>query len=54
MDPEGRKNLIVLGAAVVLVALCLFILHLYARNAAMERCVEEGRRNCLPIPAPNS
>ena len=54
MDPEERKNYIVLGAAVGLIALCLFVLHLYSKNAALERCVEEGRRNCLPIPQPNN
>ncbi len=54
MDPEERKNLIVLGAVAGLIALCLFILHLYSRNAALERCVEEGRHDCLQIPAGNS
>jgi hypothetical protein len=54
MDPEERKNLIVLGAVLGLIALFLFVLHLYSRNAALERCVEEGRHNCLPIPGPNS
>lgn len=53
MDPEERKNLIVLGVVVGFVALCLFVLHLYSKNAAMERCVEEGRRNCLQIPGQN-
>jgi len=53
MDPEERKNLIVLGAVVGLIVLCLFVLHLYSKNAAMERCVEEGRRNCLEIPGQN-
>ena len=54
MDPEERKNFIVLGAAIGLIALCLFVMHLYSKNAALERCVEEGRRNCLPIPGQNS
>lgn len=49
MDPEDGKNLLVLGAAVGLIAICLFVLHLYSGNAATERCVEEGRRNCTPI-----
>lgn len=49
MDPEDGKNLLVLGAAVGLIAICLFVLHLYSSNAATERCVEEGRRNCTPI-----
>jgi hypothetical protein len=51
MDPEERKNLIVLGVVVGLVALCLFVLHLYSKNAALERCVEEGRPDCLAIPS---
>ena len=50
MDPEDGKNLLVLGVAVGLIAVCLFVLHLYSSNAATERCVEEGRRNCTPIP----
>jgi hypothetical protein len=54
MDPEDQKNLIVLGAVVGLIALCLFVLHLYSRNAALERCVEEGRRDCLQIPGQNN
>ena len=49
MDPEDGKNLLVLGVAVGLIAICLFVLHLYSRNAATERCVEEGRRDCNPI-----
>lgn len=54
MGPEDRKNLIVVGVVVGLIALCLFVLHLYSRNAAIERCVEEGRRDCLQIPGQNS
>jgi hypothetical protein len=50
MDPEERKNFIVLGVVVGLIALCLFVLHLYSKNAAIERCVEEGRHNCLQVP----
>jgi hypothetical protein len=53
MDPEERKNYIVLGIVVGLIALCLFVLHLYSRNAAIERCVEEGRHNCLQVPGQN-
>jgi hypothetical protein len=49
MDPEDGKNLLVLGVVVGLIAICLFVLHLYSSNAAMERCVEEGRRDCTPI-----
>jgi len=49
MDPEDGKNLLVLGAVVGLIAICLFVLHLYSRNAATERCQEEGRRDCTPI-----
>jgi hypothetical protein len=49
MDPEDGKNLLVLGVVVVLIAICLFVLHLYSHNAATERCVEEGRRDCTPI-----
>ena len=51
MDPEERKNFIVLGVVAVLIALCMFVLHLYSRNAAMEKCVEEGRHNCLQVPS---
>lgn len=51
---KNAENLIVLGAVAGLIALCLFILHLYSRNAALERCVEEGRHDCLQIPAGNS
>jgi hypothetical protein len=51
MDPEERKNFIVLGVVAVLIALCMFVLHLYSRNAAMEKCVEEGRHNCLQTPS---
>jgi hypothetical protein len=54
MDPEERKNFIVLGVVVGLVALCLFVLHLYSKNAALERCVEEGRHDCLQIPSDSS
>ena len=49
MDPEDGKNLLVLGIVAGLIALCLLILHLYSRNAATERCLEEGRRDCTPI-----
>jgi hypothetical protein len=49
MDPEDKKNFLVLGGVAVFIALCLFILHLYSQNAAMERCLEEGRRDCTPI-----
>ena len=49
MDPEDGKNLLVLGVVVVLIAICLFVLHLYSQNAATERCQEEGRRDCTPI-----
>lgn len=51
MDPEERKNYIGLGAVVGLIALCLFVLHLYSNYAALERCTEEGRRNCVPVPS---
>ena len=53
MVPEERKNYIVLGMVVGFIALCLFVLHLYSQYAALERCTEEGRRNCVPIPSQN-
>ncbi|MGH6827399.1 MAG: hypothetical protein ACREFW_00640 [Rhizomicrobium sp.] len=53
MDPDDRKNLLVLGAVVGLIALCLLILHLYSKNLATERCIEEGRRDCVPLPIDN-
>jgi len=49
MDPQDRKNLLVLASVAVLIALCLFILHLMSNNLATERCLEEGRRDCAPV-----
>jgi hypothetical protein len=49
MDPENGKNFLVLGAVVGLIALCLLVLHFYSKNLATERCIEEGRRNCVPL-----
>lgn len=53
MDPDDGKNFLVLGAVVALIAVCLLVLHLYSRNLATERCLEEGRRNCVPLPGIN-
>lgn len=50
MDPQDRKNLLVLASVAVLVGVCLFVLHLMSKNLATERCLEEGRRDCMPIP----
>ncbi len=50
MDPENRKNLAVLAAVAALIAVAMFVLHLFSQNMALERCRTEGRRDCAPVP----
>jgi hypothetical protein len=55
-DEEGRDraNYLVLGIAVAIVAIGIFLMWLLQHYQQQENCRIEGRRNCDPIQIPNS
>ena len=48
-DAEQRRNWIVLGLVIVLVALTIFLLLKLKSGIARENCIAQGRHDCVPV-----
>ncbi|HEY4075923.1 MAG TPA: hypothetical protein VGM26_03225 [Rhizomicrobium sp.] len=56
-DPQHenrrRKNIGGVIAAIILVVLVLYLAHLLADNLKQQKCIQEGRRDCVATPQPD-
>lgn len=41
-------------AALVVLALVVWLVHALHKNLQMEKCLEEGRRDCVELPQPEN
>jgi hypothetical protein len=53
-DGRNRKNIAGVLAVMVVLALIVWLVHALHKNLQMERCVEEGRRDCVELPQPEN
>jgi hypothetical protein len=53
-DERQRKNIIGMLAALVVLVLIVWLVHALHKNLQMERCLEEGRRDCVDVPQPEN
>jgi hypothetical protein len=53
-DQRNRKNIAGLLAALMVLALIAWLVHALHKNLQIERCLEEGRRDCVDLPQPES
>ena len=53
-DERQRKNMIGILAALVVLVLIVWLVHALHKNLQMERCLEEGRRDCVDVPQPEN
>jgi hypothetical protein len=53
-DERQRKNMIGILAALVMLVLIVWLVHALHKNLQMERCLEEGRRDCVDVPQPEN
>jgi hypothetical protein len=51
-DPE-RKNIGGVIAVVIVVAVVLYLVHVLAQNLKQQKCILEGRRDCIATPQPD-
>jgi hypothetical protein len=53
-DERNRKNIVGVLAALVVLALIVWLVHALHKNLEMEKCLEEGRRDCVDLPQPEN
>jgi hypothetical protein len=51
-DRRNRKNFAGVLAALAVLALVVWLVHALHKNLRMEKCLEEGRRDCVELPQP--
>jgi len=51
-DPK-RSNMGGVIAVVILVAVVLYLVHALAENLKQQKCILEGRRDCVETPQPD-
>ncbi len=54
MDDRNRKNIAGLLAALIVLGLIVWLVHVLHSNLRMEKCLEEGRRDCVDLPQPEN
>ena len=53
-DDRQNKNIIDALAAVVVLALLIWLVHALHKNLELQKCVLEGRRDCVDLPQPQN
>src|SRR6185312_1982038 len=53
-EERNKKNLVGVLAALVVLALIVWLVHALHKNMQMEKCLEEGRRDCVDLPQPEN
>ncbi|HEY8254907.1 MAG TPA: hypothetical protein VIG39_09725 [Rhizomicrobium sp.] len=53
-DQRNGKNIAGVLAALVVLALVVWLVHALHKNLQMEKCLEEGRRDCVDLPQPEN
>ena len=53
-DQRNRKNIVSVLAALLVLALIVWLVHALHRNLQREKCLEEGRRDCVELPQPEN
>ena len=53
-DQRNKKNIAGVLAALVVLALIVWLVHALHKNLEMEKCIEEGRRDCVELPKPEN
>jgi hypothetical protein len=53
-DERQGKNIIGVLAALVVLALLVWLVYALHKNLQMEKCLEEGRRDCVDLPQPEN
>jgi high-affinity Fe2+/Pb2+ permease len=53
-DQRQRKNIAGVLAALVVLGLIVWLVHALHKNLEMEKCLEEGRRDCVDLPQPEN
>ena len=53
-NERNSKNIAGVLAALVVLALIVWLAHALHKNLQMERCLEEGRRDCVDLPQPEN
>ena len=53
-DRRNRKNIIGALAALVVLVLVVWLVHALHKSLQMEKCLEEGRRDCVDLPQPEN
>jgi hypothetical protein len=53
-DQRQGKNIIGVLTALVVLALVVWLVHALHKNLQMEKCLEEGRRDCVELPQPEN
>jgi hypothetical protein len=53
-DQRNKKNIAGVLAALVVLALIMWLVHALHKNLEMEKCIEEGRRDCVELPQPEN
>ena len=53
-DQRNRKNIAGVLAALAVLALIVWLVHALHKNLQMEKCLEEGRRDCVDLPQPEN
>jgi len=53
-NERNSKNIAGVLAALVVLALIVWLVHVLHKNLQMEKCVEKGRRDCVELPQPEN
>ena len=53
-DERNKKNIAGVLAALVVLALIVWLVHALHKNLQMEKCLEEGRHDCVDLPQPEN
>ena len=53
-NERNSKNIAGVLAALVVLALIVWLVHALHKNLQMEKCLEEGRRDCIDLPQPEN
>jgi len=53
-DERQRKNIIGILAALVVLVLIVWLVNVLHNNLQREKCLEEGRRDCVDLPQPEN
>ena len=53
-NERQRKNIIGILAALVVLVLIVWLVHVLHNNLQREKCLEEGRRDCVDLPQPEN